>query len=129
MSTHKTLGLVVLGLVLLWGVMGLVGTTATEDGNHRFVVENEYNESRTITATIYTDGGEPIITETRALSSEEQWVVDTVDASRIRDGYTMGLSGEHSSDFERSRGGPGATLIEMGGGRTGTCGDDPTCYR
>lgn len=127
--SNRTAALVVLvGLVLLWGVMGITGTESTEQGEHRFVVENQYDESRNVTVTITSHGSGTVLTETHSLQAGEQWVVATLDTAVLSDGYTMEVSGEYSTHFESSSGGTGATLIEMAGGHTSTCGGSVTCY-
>jgi hypothetical protein len=128
MSSRDAAIIVAVGLVLLWGVMGISGTETTEQGDHRFVVENQYDESRNVTVTISSSGSNTITTETRLVRPGEQWIVATLDTARLRDGYIMNVSGEYSGRFKSSRGGVGATLVEMGGGRSITCGGTVTCY-
>jgi hypothetical protein len=118
---------VLAGLACLWGVIAFTGQ-GHEQGTNRFVVENEYDEPRTVTVTIDTPSGR-LLTDNTTVMPGEQWVVASVDTSELTDGYTMTVAGEHSSRHQQSRAGPGATLIEMDGGSATTCGDSPSCHR
>lgn len=107
----------------------ITGQETTDDGERRFVIENQKNEVQNITVTITTSEGKRMINRTSQLKPEAQWIVANISTSTLKDGYVIDVSGDYPSRFESSRGGTGATIIEMGEGRTQTCGGSLTCYK
>jgi hypothetical protein len=100
------------------------------DGQTRFVVENGYADTQTVTVTIDTHGSGPVINETRQLTPDEQWVVTTLNESTLQNGYTMTASAERdavSHETSTSASVKGATLIVVGESLV-TCEGNLSCY-
>jgi len=116
-------------LVVLAGCTALTGPAAEESGRHSFVVENGHAEAHNVTATIDVHGEGPVVDETRRLVPDEQWVVATLNASALADGYTMRASTAAASvSHETPSGSPGTTVIVLGEGVVSTCYGNATCY-
>jgi len=63
------------------------------------------------------------------LAPGKQWVVATLNASALTDGYTMRAStAAASAGHETPSGSPGATVIVVGEGFVSTCYGNATCY-
>jgi hypothetical protein len=109
-----------------------LGQNGDEPLEHRVVVENGYEDARTVTVAVDTDGGGPVANETRRLEPGEQWTVWTLNGSAGEStGYSVEVSTAGTDATDRHRGqasGPGATLVVIGGGEVLTCGGNVTCY-
>ena len=120
---------VAVALVVLSGCTASTGPAAEATGQHSFVVENGHAEAKNVTATIDVRGEGPVVDETRRLAPGEQWVVATLNASALPDGYTMRAStSEASVSHETPTGSLGATVIAIGEGVVSTCYGNATCY-
>lgn len=115
--------------VLLAGCSSITGPTPHDRGQYRFVIENGYAEAQTVTVTIDTRGGGPVINETRRLTPDERWIVTTLQTSILKNGYTVTVSTDgESSRLESSATSTGATLLVVGEGYTLRCFGSLTCY-
>jgi uncharacterized Fe-S center protein len=129
MSKQSAIAVLLSVLILLAGCSAITGSAPDDPSQHRFVVENGYAEAQNITVTIDTNGGGPVITETRHVMAGEQWILTTLNVSVMKNGYTMTvLTRGNEILHEANSGGSGATLVVVGGGQILTCGGTLTCY-
>lgn len=132
-------------MVILAGCNGIIGDDTTnpepdESWRYSLVVQNGFAEPQEVTATLTTEGGQPIVDKTRPLESGERWVVTRLNESAHSGheySFTVSTAAEGqqmSNEFNTTAQEgvtytSGATLYVIGRGAIHTCGGNATCYQ